>query len=339
MPDWYQFYCKTVLRQFKDDAETAARVVVHAMTTENVKFVMLMFVMLFKEKDLSASSLAAGLQCLVSVVTAHEEKIRRDSTLLVFVADATRKALKRMGAYSSEIDWLLRFTLDAARSTVDDCDLLDHTLLLLLTCKRQRVSLDSLAEECRLVGTRVERDVDVDRVLDNIREFYFVQTKTHKHTVAMRLLRHWVLLDPMRSLEWRMSFSHWIALFGESDSELIALMSALARSHSLTLARFYSWIIAGELVDCDFFMNQLLTDAPDTLQLLLDIAALDSEAFHEDAQTRIEVAQFHILLALRVEMAAEQLPFPVRPLMRALQRIIDAQRAKNATTKHCSQMQ
>lgn len=218
----------------------------------------------------------------------------------IFVIDCTRKGIKRLaGESNSDIRKILTFIGD----NLSNIKCKYHILKLILTCKDYKIGIDYFVVMYEGFEDPIDR-LDFD-------EFNFISFGNNHLATRQKCERLLILLDPLRLSR---SNEYLFNLFSISDSQLIQFMRRLFVVNEETLLEFYHFIICKELLSVDFFVEQLLTDAIDLLELLLAIFGTSPKLKRQ----RRHFKNFHTLLLLKLEICTQEFPFNCEFLIKKL---------------------
>lgn len=273
------------------------------LTGEHKKWWLLSCEMLLKEHNLDEAVYIRALEIVESLI---DKEMTENNW--IFVIDCVRKGIKRLdkGRKIKVIDNLLKTIHE--NSTNFHCK--DHFLKLILLCAEKNISfeynLDNLYAE--YFGGELDK-VDFN-------EFYFIKTESIEVTLRQRCQRLLLLINPVRV---KLPINYCFELFSVSDSELIKYMIRLFSLDQERFFKFYKQIIKKRFLSVDFFIEELLTDPVDLLELLLNIFSSDPPG-----RAGKDFKNFHTLLLLKLEMGRRELfPFDCEILIRKLSLFLD----------------
>lgn len=220
-----------------------------------------------------------------------------DETELIFVVDCTRKALKRLqGKSNPGIQKLMEFINERITTSTIKCT--NNVLKLILTCKASEVGFDWSTNFLEVLYNDFSSPIDrIDFV-----EFNFIKCEKSFSAIKQQTERLLILLDPQRLPR---TDRYLFDLFSISDSQLIQFMKRLLKANSDLFYEFYNFVIYEELLSVDFFIEQLLTDSVDLLELLLLVFGTRPKL----KKHKIHFKNFHMLLLLKLETFPEGFPF------------------------------
>lgn len=274
----------------------------------DIKWSLLACEMVLKDKSIDSSIHLRVLNYLLELV--KTEPVLSDNDC-IFIIDCIRKGVKRTGT-SEVIKELLELEfINISRTVLDD-----ELLKLVLTCKDYGISSnDELVEELyELYSHEGILELDFD-------EFHFIETEKSFDYRKQRRQRLLLLFDPLKGLQMfpDVKDDYWFALLSISDSELISFMKRLLLADQNRFLQFYNHVIKEDLLSVDFFIDQLLTDSIELLELLLAIFELKPL---RGISTYKHFKNFHILLLLKLEISSDSFPFDCKILLKKLEKFM-----------------
>lgn len=268
----------------------------------DIKWSLLACEMVLKEKSIDSSIHLRVLKYLLEFV--KTEPVLSDNNW-IFIIDCIRKGVKRTGN-SEVIKALLEF-ITITRTIIND-----ELLKLVLTCKDCGISInDDFVEELyELYGHEEILELDFD-------EFHFIETEKYFDYRKQSRQRLLLLFDPLKGLQMfpDVTDDYWFALLSISDSELISFMKRLLLADANRFLQFYNHLIKEDLLSVDFFIDQLLTDSIELLELLLAI-------FELKPLSGSHFKNFHRLLLLKIEISSDSFPFDCKILLKKLEKFM-----------------
>lgn len=273
----------------------------------DIKWSLLACEMVLKEKSIDSSIHFRVLKHLLDLIK-NEPVLTYNNW--VFVIDCTRKGIKRTGN-SGIIKELIEFINENIQNLESA---VDELLKLFLTCKdKGGINFnENLVEELY----RKEEVLELD-----FNEFHFIGTSKLDHYKKQRRQRLLLLLNPLKGLQMfpNVKDDYWFSLFSISDSELISFIKRLLKADEGRFLKFYNHIISNDLLSVDFFIDQLLTDSVELLELLLSIFELKLQSFRVNRHFK----NFHRLLLLKLEMSIDSFPFNCKILLKKLEKFMN----------------
>ena len=277
--------------------------------------------MVLKEKSLDSSVNLRVLKFLLELV----EKEKLTANNWIFVIDCARKGIKRLGSCDL-IGQLINIISENIKVLAEDKDLVVtvHVLKLLLTCKDHHFEFnDKLRDYLNAFYSSQNHHFNVP--LLDFDEFHFVDCAKSAQYKKQKCLRLLLLLDPLKGFAafTDATDEYWFNLFSISDSELISFMKILLKADEKRFLKFYNRIITNNLLSVDFFIEQLLTDSVELLELLLDTLELQLDTLELKVSKKKKIDKdfrnFHTLLLLKLEMSSENFPFNCKILLKKLE--------------------
>lgn len=274
----------------------------------DIKWSLLACEMVLKEKLIDSSIHIRVLTFLLEIIK-KEEAVLTDNNWM-FVVDCVRKGIKRLDGSLELIGELLDFISENLLNLKS----LDELLKLLLTCKDYGIKFnDSLVNYLNSLYS-----YEKILVLD-FDEFHFINCSKTDHYRKQHCQRLLVLLDPLKGLKMfpDATEDYWFRLFSISDAELISFMRRILKAEEKRFFKFYNHLISNDLLSVDFFIDQLLTDSVELLELLLDISSLKLRGV-----TNKHFKNFHTLLLLKLEMSKDSFPFDCKILLNKMEKFL-----------------
>ena len=270
-----------------------------------VKWKLLACELVLKEHDCEVEVYLNALKYLTSSV---ETTTLTDNDWL-FAIDSARKSIKRFNSNSSSGHKYLEYFSKLLDIIIDNLTVIkctDSVLRLLKTCQDYSINF-GCTEYLDSLYLMYKDPISPD---DKHEEFYFINCEMTSYTMKRRCQRWLILLNPSFSSSF--TSDYLFNLFSASDSELIRFMKSLFNYNSSHFYRFYSHLIVNELISVDLFIEQLLTDSIELLELLLSIFSSNNGLkLTRKSTARAHFRNFHVLLLLKVE--GGELEFPFNP--------------------------
>ena len=255
-----------------------------------------------KEKGLNFSVYNKTISSLYSNI--HDDLTE---TEWIFVLDCTRKAVKRLQDHlNSDITNIIKL-LEFINNFSTKFECKNNFLKLILACKDYKIGF---AWDPLLISALYEKFEDPIEQLKSD-EYIFTYCKDSSLVTRQQCERLLILLDPLR-LE--RSNEYLFNLFSFSDSQLIQFMKRLFKANQELFFEFYDYAIYNELISVDFFIDQLLTDSIDILELLLAIFGANPKLKLQETSFK----NFHTLLLLKLEIGMDEFPFDCKILIKKL---------------------
>lgn len=275
---------------------------------------------LLKEDNLTSEQVKQAIKILKNI----PERFLKTELIEFFFVKNTRRCIKKIEQSEFEkMNGLIKMIAD----TFNNRNLItnitynsEHVLKLLISCKERGFNLqgqfsafiDHLYSEFR-VAVEINSD-----------EFIFVDCEIRKKCQSQRCLRYLILLDTVEGLKRTcegVDDKYWFELMSFNDSELIKFMKGLFYGSQSRFFEFYSFIIAKDLISVDFIVDQLVTDSPVLVELLLAVFGASSKTI--GPKFRAHFKNFHVLLGLKLELSFHEFPFKCQILQKKLDKFIN----------------
>ena len=193
----------------------------------------------------------------------------------------------------------------------------EHVLKLLITCKERGFEVTvRFKNMLEMLYIKYQNFIDIE-----MDEFIFVDCEMRRKCTDQRILRYLILLDPLEGMKrscFGVDDEFWFVLMSFNDSELIKFLRSLFDRNISRFFKFYSFIIANELICVDFIIDQLLTDSLDLLELFLAVFSV----IPTDVIGAEDFKNFHVLFNLKLELFSSKFPFNCRILRKKLEKFI-----------------
>lgn len=262
--------------------------------------------MVLKDKFLDSSAHFRALNFIFGLAKS-ETLTDNDWT---FVIDCTRKGVKRLDKTLENLELIDKLLLIISEHAVDKLKNVDQLLKLFLTCQDCGLKLNDILKEF------LDSLYSFDILELDFDEFHFIACPKREQYMKQRCQRLLLLINPLKGLLTcpEASDNYWFGLFSISDSELISFMKRLLQADEKRFLKFYNHVIVDDLLSVDFFIDQLLTDSVDLLELLLEITGLT--IVHKMSK---HFKNFHMLLLLKLEISSETFPFNCEILVKKME--------------------
>lgn len=217
-----------------------------------------------------------------------------------FAIDCTRRGIKRVGKCD-----VVCVLLELIACSMQSIICTDHLLKLVITCKEQDLEIsNNFHPFLRSQYQEFSRPLPI--FYD---EFNFIDCELQRRSLKQRCHRLLILFDPLKGIQScpEATDENWFNLLSLNDSELITFMAKLIHQDRHRFFQFYSKIVCKNLLQVDFFVDQLLTDSVRLLEVLL--AIFSEPMVLIDPKQRKHFKNFHMLLLLKLETSSASFPF------------------------------
>ena len=270
--------------------------------------------LILKDKNITKESLVDVVRTLSNIPVDH----LRTSLDWFFFIKNVRRCIKKVDQNGLEecekLDKLISKIADKSK-IYECCNNAEQILKLMISCKERGFEVAekfvSLLED---LYEKYQFQIDIE--LD---EFIFIDCEMREKSKNQRILRYLVLFDPMEGMKRTcegVDDKFWFILMSFNDSELIKFMKSLLDQNKSRFMKFYSFIIKEELISVDFLVDQLLTDSPALLELLLAVFGASPDVLIGQRHFK----NFHVLLSLKLELFASNFPFNCEILCKKLEK-------------------